>query len=414
MTLIRSRPLRFCLVTTFYPPYSFGGDAVFVRNLARELAGRGHQIEVVHNVDAYRALASGEPAGEGREPEGVRVHGLRSSASRLSTLAIHQTGAPVFLAGELRQILERDFDVIHFHNVSLMGAPAVFSYGNAIKLCTMHEYWLVCPTHVLFKFGRELCQQPQCVRCMLSYRRPPQLWRYTGKLAANTGHVDRFLALNPFSVEAHRSRGFDAPMEVLPPFLPNVSPVEAGDSPARYFLFVGRLERIKGLHTLIPHFAGSGETEFWVAGEGAEKRALMEQAGENPRIKFLGYVSEPELSRLYRQAIAVVVPSLTYEVFPLVLLESFRQATPVIVPRLGGMPETVESIGGGLVYEDDAGLKQGLELLASRRKLREEMGRRGREAFENEWTPEAHLKRYFSIIETVERERTGRQVHSGP
>ncbi len=32
------RPLRFCMITTFYPPYSFGGDAVYVHRLSNELA----------------------------------------------------------------------------------------------------------------------------------------------------------------------------------------------------------------------------------------------------------------------------------------------------------------------------------------------------------------------------------------
>ena len=36
---MRERPLRFCMVTTFYPPYHFGGDAVFVHRLAEALVG---------------------------------------------------------------------------------------------------------------------------------------------------------------------------------------------------------------------------------------------------------------------------------------------------------------------------------------------------------------------------------------
>ena len=36
------RPLRFCLVTTFYPPFNFGGDGIDVERLARALTARGH------------------------------------------------------------------------------------------------------------------------------------------------------------------------------------------------------------------------------------------------------------------------------------------------------------------------------------------------------------------------------------
>ena len=39
-TRVDNRPLRFCLVTTFYPPFHFGGDGVFVYRLAQALAER--------------------------------------------------------------------------------------------------------------------------------------------------------------------------------------------------------------------------------------------------------------------------------------------------------------------------------------------------------------------------------------
>ncbi len=53
--------MRFCMVTTFYPPYHFGGDAVFVQALARGLTEAGHQVEVVHCEDAYRLKQAAPP-----------------------------------------------------------------------------------------------------------------------------------------------------------------------------------------------------------------------------------------------------------------------------------------------------------------------------------------------------------------
>jgi hypothetical protein len=41
------------MVTTFYPPYTFGADGVFADRLANALAGDGHQVHVVHDRDAY-------------------------------------------------------------------------------------------------------------------------------------------------------------------------------------------------------------------------------------------------------------------------------------------------------------------------------------------------------------------------
>ena len=65
------KPLRFCHLTTFYPPCNFGGDGIGVQRLCRALARRGHHVTVVHDVDAYNALHRGpEPA---EEPAAHRV-----------------------------------------------------------------------------------------------------------------------------------------------------------------------------------------------------------------------------------------------------------------------------------------------------------------------------------------------------
>ncbi len=39
----RAGLMRFCMVTTFYPPFHFGGDATYVRALSRALVARGHE-----------------------------------------------------------------------------------------------------------------------------------------------------------------------------------------------------------------------------------------------------------------------------------------------------------------------------------------------------------------------------------
>src|SRR3989442_13726013 len=98
--------MRFCMITTFYPPYSFGGDGTFVQRLATLLARRGHEVEVIHCLDSYRALAHGVwPSPHTDDEEGVTVHGLRSGVGVLSPLATHQTGRPFFKARQLNRIL---------------------------------------------------------------------------------------------------------------------------------------------------------------------------------------------------------------------------------------------------------------------------------------------------------------------
>ncbi len=86
---MEDKPLRFCLVTTFYPPYHFGGDGVFVYRLAEALAERGHFVDVIHSVDAYRLRHPAEPEVAFSHHPNVTCHALRSKRPKLFTLASH-------------------------------------------------------------------------------------------------------------------------------------------------------------------------------------------------------------------------------------------------------------------------------------------------------------------------------------
>src|SRR4029453_7454881 len=91
--LRRAWAVKFCMVTTFYPPFNFGGDGIYVQALARELLARGHEVTVVHCLDAYRRVAR-QPA-QARDEEtidGVRVVRLQSRWGALSPLLTQQTG----------------------------------------------------------------------------------------------------------------------------------------------------------------------------------------------------------------------------------------------------------------------------------------------------------------------------------
>lgn len=395
------------MVTTFYPPYSFGGDGVFIYRLVNELAGRGHRVDVVHNLDAYRALHPGAAPSPRDYPHapGVTVHTLSSRAGVLSPLVTHQTGHPGFHARRLRAILTRDrYDVVHYHNMSLVG-PAALAYGGGVKLYTMHEHWLVCPLHVLWKFDRAACTRRQCVPCTLHGRRPPQLWRYTGSLGRAVSHVDAFIAVSRFSRDKHREMGFaPARVEHIPYFVPPVDGGAAGDAPPHprpYYLVVGRLEKMKGVQTAIEAARGRPDEDLLVVGDGGYEGALRRLAAGLPHVRFLGRLPYARLQALFRHAVALIVPSIGYETFGIVMLEAFVQRTPVIAHNLGALPEIVEQSGGGLVYDDVRGLAHAMETLRSNPELRRSLGNRGYEAYRRYWTPEAHLRQYFSLIREI-------------
>jgi glycosyltransferase involved in cell wall biosynthesis len=402
------RPLRFCFVTTFYPPYNFGGDGIFVYRLAEALAERGHLIDVVHCADAYRLRAAGKPSSKFVHHPNVTVHALRTPTPLLSTLVTHQLGAAGVYARKLEPLLNSgSHDVIHFHNTSLMGAPGIFRLGSGVKLYTTHEYWLICPTHVLFTFGRSACIQKRCVRCQIHALRPPQPWRHTDRLREYAGHIDRFLMPSKFARDRHIMDGLEGDFTVLPHFVPapvaaTASELNPKDDP--YFLVVGRLEKIKGVQDLIPIFREYGNARLVVVGVGSYDRELK-AAARGTSIEFRGFVHPAEMSSLYRNAIAVIAPSLCYETFFLVGAEAMMHGTPVIARRIGALDEMIVESGGGLTFDTPASLQYAMLCMQRDPALRARLSHNGRAAAEEKWTLEAHLEKYLAIVDELMESR---------
>jgi len=401
--------MRFAMVTTFYPPYSFGGDGTYVRALSRLLATMGHEVDVVHCADAFELLNHGPPIATAAHDPGVRVHSLRSGLGALSPLVTQQTGQPGVKAEALRRILNQDFDIIHYHNISLVGGPGVLRLGRArAKLYTLHEHWLLCPTHILWKNRSRGCDKQTCFSCSLRSGIPPQLWRYTRLRDAALEHVDRLISPSEYTAARHRAAGIARPIEVLPMFsaLEQSSAAPEPSSVAPYFLYVGRVTASKGIHLLIREVAGIPTINLLVAGSGDMRAALMREYGPAANITFLDAMPQERLAGLYAGARALVLPSLAPETFGLTVVEAASFGVPAIVSQsAGGAREFVLASGGGAVYATQAELGATLARLAAQPDYASELGRRARAAYFQSYTREAHIAGYMRCVEEALRAR---------
>ena len=408
--------LRFCLLTTFYPPFNFGGDGIDVQRIARALVRRGHQVTVIHDVDAYQWLSGSRLPSQPVMQDGVEVIGLRSKFGVLSSLLTHQLGRPVVHGRKIRRVIrDRKFDVLVFNNVSLVGGPGLLLLGDdALKIYVAHEHWLVCPTHVLWRFNREPCDARMCGRCQMSYRRPPQLWRLTSAMDRGVSKVDLFLARSEFSRMKHGQFGFRPPMQVWPVFLPEPTAARetavSTDRPhARpYFLFVGRLTKMKGIDAILPAFARYPDADLLIVGDGEELGPLKALAANLPNVRFTGRVSNDEIGRYYEHAIAAIVPSQGYETFGIVLIEAFRHKTPVIARQIGPFPEIVQQSGGGLLFSTNDELIDAMTRLQQDDALRASLVSRGFAASRERWSEDVVISQFLALTaEALEKKRAG-------
>src|SRR2546430_140077 len=113
------------MAAAFYPPYHLGGDANHVRYLAEALAAQGHEVHVEYSPAAL-ALKRGKPTPDGQGDGGVVRHPIPAPAGRFQPLGAWIFGAPpVVRRHHARLVREIRPDVVHFHNLSLLGLDLV-------------------------------------------------------------------------------------------------------------------------------------------------------------------------------------------------------------------------------------------------------------------------------------------------
>lgn len=399
--------MRFGMVTTFYPPFSYGGDATYVHNLARTLLALGHEVQVIASTDAYFVRSKDAPVEDFAEEDGIGVHRLRHPAGLLAPLVSHQTGQPALYSATLRSFLAEPFDVLHFHNISLMGAPGILGMGKArARFLSLHDHWLICPTHVLWKNRSHACDRRTCFTCSIRSGLPPQLWRYTGLRDRCLEKIDRLLAPSRFTAEMHHDNGIRAPIDVLPLFSSIEGAAGRHERASNRLIYAGRVTALKGIGDLVRVVAEMPDIELLVVGDGDMKVELVAAYGDRPNIRFLGKVSQQTLAGHYSNAAAVVVPSIVPETFGLSVVEAAACGTPAIVARrAGGAPEIINMTGGGLLYDGDAQLAAAIRRMTGEPETRNKLGAQARTGYERHHTRETHVAAYLRHVEKIVHNR---------
>jgi D-inositol-3-phosphate glycosyltransferase len=166
-----------------------------------------------------------------------------------------------------------------------------------------------------------------------------------------------------------------------------------GYGSGRLLLFVGRLERLKGVEVAIRALAllrdrRHDDVRLLILGEDSHEgdesekerlKAIASQAGVRDRVDFVGSVAHQELPYFYAAADACVMPSYS-ESFGLVALEAQACACPVIASGVSGLRSVVrDEVSGYLIDEHDpATYAERIGRLLENGELAQQMGRRGR------------------------------------
>jgi glycosyltransferase involved in cell wall biosynthesis len=311
-------------------------------------------------------------------------------------------------------------DVAHVHNVYHQLSPSVLPvlarHGVPVVL-TMHDYKLFCPAYTMYANGApcERCKggafyNAALQGCVKSSRAASVLCATEAYLHSALGlyrkHVRTFIAPSAFLAAKAVEFGMDASrIEVIPNFVD--VPDFVGEPERRHVLYTGRLERVKGVHTLIDAFArstGGRATELVIAGDGEDRASLEAHARRTgANVRFTGHVGPEEVRWLLDDALFTVAPSEWYENAPLSVMEAASHGRACVVSHMGGLPELVRHGETGIVFRagDVTALVNAIDGLLADPERARAMGRNARAFMQERFSSEQHYERLMALYERV-------------
>lgn len=345
--------MKIALVSPYDYPYP-GGVTEHVRSLAEQFMVLGHEVHVI-------APSSAQP---GTFPPLPVVHRIGRPVSIPANGSVARITLPLRGYLQVKRLLAlQGFDIVHLHEPMMPALPlAVLHHSPAVNVGTFHAFG----TSNMAYFS---------AKQMLT----PLFRRLHGKIAVS-GPAREFVG-----------RHFPGDYRVIPNgidyarFATRLQPIDRFEDDRLDVLFVGRLEKRKGLEHLLRAWPAVHQempnARLLVVGGGRRLEGYRRWVRERGwhEVHFIGHVSPDDLVRYYQTSDVFCAPSTGQESFGIVLLEAMAAGRAIVASRIPGYAEVLEDGAEGLLVEprSSAALATGLLRLLRDAELRRAMGERG-------------------------------------
>ena len=340
--------MNICFASLDYPSHTGGGG---VGSLTRTLTGllveRGHQVSVI-------ALQNVSLPEMETDESGVRIHWVR-----LGNWHWYLSKLPVIgelLSSPVRE-LERGWCVYRTARRIASQTPIDIIEGTETGTIGLAFFLRTIPL-VIRLHGEQFTFYKYTPDLKLGWS--VRLARLVQRMALKRAR----LLISPSVAHAQEVATelgeYAPPLRIVPNCIdPRLLTLSSGEKVNDLILYVGRLERLKGVLTLLAAMrqvirefpqaqlilAGAEHpTLLWEEVQGAIEKYHLRR-----NITWLGHIPTGQLGQWYSRAALCILPSF-YETFGIAALEPMSLGVPVIVSDRGGLPEVVEDGVSGLIF----------------------------------------------------------------
>jgi len=402
--------------------YASGGDSTYSFGLSSLLKEAGHQISFF----AMQAADNLPDPNTDLFVSHINFKALNQKKSltnglKVLTRSVYSREARAQFG---RLLLRLQPDLIHIQSLHGHITPSVLFEAEKQGIpvvWTLHDYKLLCPnTHFLIDGTSEICEAcsggkfyqatlRRCKKNSLAASTVVSIEAYVHHWLRVRKRVRFFISPSKFLRSRFIANHFPADQVIhLPNMLPeNFSrqnlPKRTFEGQAdNYFLFFGRITKIKGIDILLQ--AARTKPDIRIKLVGAPDQAYQPVLESlPPNIQYSRWKTGHSLKQEIINARAVIVPSLWYENQPYSILEAFSLGKPVIASDLGGMSELVEDHKTGLLFApgNAHALAASISALHHSPDQAKSYGQAAQEYVFNEHGPEVHYRRIINIYDNI-------------
>lgn len=351
------------LVHQFYPEF-YTGTEKFVFNVAAMNHKAGHKVKIL-TYSFYEHSSYERREGNILLKEfpykGISVLAYRheSPPADLHTDVDNNELAKI----AVKLIEEEKPDVVHVgHSMRTAEFIRACMQLQVPYIMTLTDFWLICPKVILITSTNGLCTGPDGARaCGALCPELPQKWLTVRLQTTKNILSNAALVVSPSKFLAHifKKEMGALPLRIIPHGI-NYGHIKRnrkmyGKKDRLTVFYGGSLNHYKGVHILIEAFKKvvSSNARLRIYGSGVDQsyiRALQELAGGDARIEFCGVFSEVQVGEILSEIDVVVLPSLCYESYSMMLHEALACNVPVVASDIGAMAERIEDGVNGFTF----------------------------------------------------------------